>query len=137
MSKDFLGTGWHYPVELDDQGRLLYSAGEAKVQESILIILGTALGERVMRPDFGSRLRELVFAPLDTSTKSLVAHYVTQALVTWEPRIDVLSVDVSDEEALEGKLLVNVQYNVRATNSTFNLVYPFYLREGSGAGTTA
>ncbi len=83
-----------------------------------------------MRPDFGSRLHELVFAPINSSTKSLIAHYATEALVTWESRIDVLRIDVSDEEAAHGKLFVNIEYKVRATNSIFNLVYPFYLAEG-------
>jgi len=131
MSKKFLGTGWEFPVELDTEGRLAYSSEEQKIQESILIILGTARGgERVMRPDFGSRLHEMVFAPINSSTKSLIAHYATEALVTWESRIDVLRVDVSDEEAAHGKLFVNIEYKVRATNSIFNLVYPFYLAEG-------
>lgn len=130
MSKKFLGSGWEFPVEPDVEGKLNYSSEEKKIQESILMILGTARGERVMRPDFGSRLHELVFAPINTSTKSLIAHYATEALVTWEARIDVLRVDVSDEEAAQGKLLVNIEYKVRATNSIFNYVYPFYLTEG-------
>ena len=131
MAKRFLGTGWSFPVELDpDEGKLTYSSEEKKIQESILIILGTAIGERVMRPDFGSRLHELVFSTIDTSTKSLLAHYATEALINWEPRIDVLRVDVSDQEAIRGKLLVNIEYKIRATNSIFNSVYPFYLAEG-------
>lgn len=81
----------------------------------------------MMRPDFGSRLRKLVFAPLNSSTKSLVASAVTEALVKWEPHIDVLSVQASEQVADPGTLIVNVEYRVRATNSVFNLVYPFYL----------
>jgi uncharacterized protein len=131
MGKEFLGRGWNFPVELDNSGRLAYEQEEKKVQESILIILGTARGERVMRPDFGSRLHELVFAPINSATKSLVSHYTIEALVNLEPRIDVLRVDVLDKEAASGKLLVNITYRVRATNSEFNLVYPFYLREGN------
>lgn len=130
MSKKFLGRGWKFPVALDEEDKLIYSSEEKKIQESILIILGTAKGERVMRPDFGSQLHELVFAPINTSSKGLIANYVTEALVTWEPRVDVLRVDVSDEEAMQGRLLVNIEYKVRATNSIFNLVYPFYLSEG-------
>lgn len=130
MSKKFLGTGWKFPVETDIEGMLAYSSEEQKIQESILIILGTARGERVMRPDFGSHLHELVFASINSSTKSLIAHYATEALVTWEPRIDVIRVDVSGQEAAYGKLIVNIEYKVRATNSIFNMVYPFYLAEG-------
>ena len=137
MSKDFLGKGWRYPVEPDADGRLTVSAEEAKIQESILIILGTAQGERVMRPDFGSRLHELVFAPINSTTRSLAANYVTRALVAWEPRIDVRRVDVADDLAEDGALQINIEYEVRATNSMFNLVYPFYLLEGGDGGTAA
>src|SRR5262245_45993529 len=131
MAKVHLGRGWSFPVEPDALGSLGYAADEPKVQQAILIILGTAQGERVMRPDFGSRLRELVFAPLNSSTKSLVAGAITDALVKWEPRIDVLSVTAQEQSSDDGTLVVNIQYRVRATNSVFNLVYPFYLREGS------
>jgi uncharacterized protein len=132
MSKAFLGKGWAFPLEL--KGNMLnYSLEEKKIEESIMIILGTAQGERVMRPDFGSRLHELVFAPINTSTKGMIAHYVTDALTTWEPRVDVTNVAVSDQEASRGLLLVSIEYRIRATNSVFNLVYPFYLTEGRKA----
>jgi len=129
MPKDFLGRGWSFPVELHG-GKLEYASEEAKIEQSILIILGTAQGERVMRPDFGSRLRELVFAPPNSATRALAAKHVTDALVRWEPRIDVLTVRVEPRGALDGVLDITVEYRVRATNSQFNLVYPFYLREG-------
>jgi uncharacterized protein len=132
MGKEFLGRGWKFPVELA-AGGLAYEVEEAKIQESILIILGTARGERVMRPDFGSRLRELVFAPRNSSTTALAAHYVTEALTAWEPRIDVLRVRAEPRGTLDGVLDINIDYRVRATNSEFNLVYPFYLREGNSA----
>ncbi len=132
MSKRFLGRGWSFPIEVDAKGKVQYSESEKKVQESVLIILGTAQGERVMRPDFGSRLHELVFAPINASTKSLIAHYTTEALVQWEARIDVLRVAVREEPSSEGKVLVDVEYRLRSTNSIFNLVYPFYLNGGKG-----
>ena len=131
MGKEFLGRGWRFPVDYDANGRLAYQQQENKIQESMLIILGTARGERAMRPEFGSRLHELVFAPVNSSTKSLIGHYATEALVLWEPRIDVLSVDIRDSQAASGVLFVDINYRVRATNSRFNLVYPFYLREGN------
>jgi phage baseplate assembly protein W len=131
MGKEFLGCGWRFPVELDSVGKLLYEKEEAKIEQSILIILGTAQGERVMRPNFGSRLRELVFAPLNSTTTALASHYVVEALTKWEPRIDVLNVRAQPRGALEGVLDINIEYRVRGTNSEFNLVYPFYLREGS------
>jgi phage baseplate assembly protein W len=131
MSKRFLGSGWPFPIDVDDAtGRVPYITEEKKVQQSAVIILGTARGERVMRPDFGSRLHELVFAPMNASTKALVARYATDALVTWEPRIEVLSVSSEEDPGARGKLLVNVEYRVRSTNSLFNLVYPFYLKGG-------
>jgi phage baseplate assembly protein W len=86
-----------------------------------------------MRPDFGGRLRELVFAPVTSTTKALVVSAVTDALVTWEPRIDVIGVRVDEQSGDPGTLNVNVEYRVRATNSVFNVVYPFYLREGANA----
>ena len=124
MGKEFLGRGWKFPLELNGNGELEYSADEAKVQQSILIILGTARGERVMRPELGSRLRELVFAPINSGTRSLVSRYVTEALVKWEPRAEILGVEVSDEEAQLGRLLINIDYRVRATNS-LPVWYPF------------
>lgn len=133
MSKRFLGRGWAFPLELDSDGKVPYSMEEKKIQESVLIILGTARGERVMRPDFGSRLHELVFAPMNSSTRSLVSHYATEALVQWEPRLDVLRISVQeDRSAPSGTLLVDIEYRVRSTNSIFNLVYPFYLNGGKG-----
>jgi phage baseplate assembly protein W len=136
MGKEFLGKGWRFPVTLDG-GRTSYASEEQKVEQAILIVLGTARGERVMRPDFGSRLHELVFASITSTTKSLAAHYVVEALTQWEPRIDVLRVDVSDAEAATGTLLIDIEYRVRATNSIFNLVYPFYLKESGSAGAQA
>ena len=84
-----------------------------------------------MRPDFGSRLSELLFAPMNASTKSLISHYVTNALVQWEPRIDVLSVNTEESLSQQGLLQIHIQYRIRATNSMFNLVYPFYLKQES------
>jgi len=133
MTKVHLGRGWSFPVEPDATGSLGYASDELKVQQAILVILGTKRGERVMRPEFGSRLRELVFAPLNSSSKSLVASAITEALVKWEPRIDVLGVNADEQASDDGTLVVNIEYRVRATNSVFNLVYPFYLREGSNA----
>ena len=133
MGKEFLGRGWSFPVELVD-GALRYEKEEAKIEQSILIILGTARGERVMRPDFGSRLRELVFAPINSSTRALAARYVVDALTRWESRIDVLNVRVEPRGQFDGVLDINIEYRVRSTNSEFNLVYPFYLREGSREG---
>ncbi len=129
-AKDFLGTGWKYPVKVDIGGKIALSSYEEDIKEAIRIILGTAKGERVMRPDFGCGIHELVFASINSATMKQVENSVREGLIQWEPRIELENVIVSSEKADEGKLLVNIDYRVRATNTRFNLVYPFYLKEG-------
>lgn len=128
-SKAFLGQGWHFPVSLDDNGKLRQAIYEEDVQQAIRIILGTAQGERVMRPDFGAGLNSLVFEPINTTTMSLAKHRVEEALISWEPRIDNITVQVSAEPRV-GRLMIDIRYRVRATNTFYNLVYPFYLLKG-------
>lgn len=130
MANDFLGVGWKYPVRTDATGKIAMSRYEEDIQEAIRIILGTAKGERVMRPDFGCGIHELVFAPINTATMTLVENSVREALTLWETRIDLIRVEASDQEASTGRLLVGIDYRVRVTNNRFNLVYPFYLKEG-------
>jgi hypothetical protein len=130
MAKDFLGRGWKFPVGVDGRGSISLSEYEQDIKESIWIILSTAKGERVMRPDFGCGIHDLLFASLSLSTLGLVESSVREALARFEPRIDLLGVKASPEEAEAGKLLVHIRYRVRTTNNQFNLVYPFYLQEG-------
>lgn len=127
--KAFLGRGWAFPIAPGEGRRIAQAAGEEDIRQAILLILGTARGERVMRPDFGAGLRELVFEPLTTTTLALVRHRVEEALITWEPRIDDIRVEVT-AEGPRGRLRIEVGYRVRATNTFYNLVYPFYLVEG-------
>ncbi len=127
MRKDFLGTGWKFPIQVDKNGAIAVSSQEEKVRESVLIILNTILGERTMEPKFGSGLSNLVFQPINSGTFAAIADQVREALIEWEPRIDVLKVISSPKETEIGKLLVNIEYRVRATNTSYNLVYPFYL----------
>jgi phage baseplate assembly protein W len=127
--KAFLGQGWAFPVQPDETGDVAMSAYEADIHQAIHIILGTAPGERVMRPDFGAGLHELVFEPINTTTMALVRHRVEEALITWEPRIDNISVEVNADRP-QGRLLIGIRYRVRASNTFYNLVYPFYLTEG-------
>lgn len=131
MAKDFRGIGWKYPVRVSNDGTIAMSRYETDIQESIWIILGTAKGERVMRPDFGCGIHDLVFAPINTATITLVENSVKEALTLWEPRIELIKVAAKSEYADQGKLPVNIDYRVRTTNNRFNLVYPFYLKEGS------
>lgn len=128
---DFLGVGWKFPVSIKE-GKIASSEGEDSIRESIRIILGTAKGERVMRPDFGCGIDELVFAPNDTSTATLIAVNITEALEKWEPRIEVLNVNAVPDEEEENKLNINIEYMVKSSNSKNNLVYPFYLERGEG-----
>jgi len=128
--KAFLGKGWAFPPQLEPDGSVAEVTHEEDVRQAILIILGTNPGERVMRPDFGAGLDTFVFEPLNTATMALVKTRVQEALVDWEPRIDVLEVRVKADRAESGKLLIEVDYRVRASNTLHNLVYPFYLQEG-------
>lgn len=130
MAKEFLGVGWAFPVRPGADGGVELVAYEQDIEQSIRIILETAQGERVMRPDFGSGLHELAFEPVSTTTMALVRHRVEQALIAWEPRIEVQEVRVRPDAAQAGTLLVDIRYLVQAINTFYNMVYPFYLREG-------
>ena len=128
MLADFLGKGWPFPV-FDKTSAIPTRIGEASIRDAIWIILATAPGERVMRPDFGCGVHALVFAVHDSTTLGRVEREVYEALVRWEPRIEVL--DVTTQEKGKGEvLLINIHYRVRSTNNFFNLVYPFYLTAG-------
>jgi phage baseplate assembly protein W len=131
--KAFLGIGWAFPVALDNKGEIVMASHEEDVREAIRIILGTNYGERPMRPDFGSGLRALLFEPMTATTLSLAQHHVERALIEWEPRIDLVSVNAAFDngDPSRGRILIDIQYRVRATNTFYNLVYPFYLLEAS------
>lgn len=123
----FLGRGLAVPLVMSPSG-LADAAGIEKVEESMRIILGTQYGERVMRPQFGCNLSRLAFAPNDTATANLARYYVSEGLARWEPRIEVLGVDVvNDVEA--DRLIITVGYQLRATHDVRNFVYPFYLEQ--------
>jgi len=129
MYRIFLGKGWQFPVAVDERGELEMAEYEESVRQSIWLILGTAKGERVMRPDFGCGIYDMVFEVNSSTTAAGAAEEVRDALLSFEPRIDVLDIDVSPGG--DGEVLyISINYQVRATNTVFNLVYPFYL-EGS------
>ena len=127
MSADFLGVGWRFPVGVNRCSQIAVSRYEDAIQQAIWIILGTAPGERLMRPDFGCGIHSLVFAVNSAGTAGQAASLVRQALVRWEPRIDVLGVSAAPDAADPTLLLIEIEYQVRSTNNRFNLVYPFYL----------
>ncbi|MGM0576308.1 MAG: GPW/gp25 family protein [Myxococcota bacterium] len=126
--KDFLGRGIAFPMGVDAYGALETSSHEESVAESIRLVLGTAVGERVMRPEFGCRIHDLVFHPVNANTCALVSLYTREALVKWEPRIEDIQVRAYPDPTQENAILVNIQYRVRRTNNLRNLVYPFFLR---------
>lgn len=127
MPGDFLGVGWTMPVRLNAEGQVDLVQEEAAVRQSIWMILSTAPGERLMRPDFGCGIHELVFASMSGETIGEVMSAVSTALITWEPRIDLEAVDVFPDPQQPSQLLIQIHYRVRTTNNRFNLVYPFYL----------
>jgi Bacteriophage baseplate protein W len=128
-SKAFLGVGWRFPVK-PVNGRLGYAAYEDDVEQAIQILLLTERGERPMLPEFGGGLRRFLFEPNSPATRHAIEHVVRTALIDWEPRIDVDQVEVTADETQPNLLLIHVDYVVRATNSFYNRVYPFYLLEG-------
>jgi phage baseplate assembly protein W len=128
--KAFLGVGWSFPPHVDTDGSVGLSEYEVDVQQAILIILGTNPGERVMRPDFGAGLNHFVFEPVTTATMNALAIRVNESLVNWEPRITVLQVNVATDPVRMDRLLIGIDYQIRASNTVSNLVYPFYLMEG-------
>lgn len=127
--KDFLGRGWKFPVAVDATGRIALSEYEDDVREAIRIILMTSKGERVMQPDFGAGLYGFVFASMNSTNLGRIQRAVENALIKWEPRVQVTAVSVEPDQGELGKLLINIDYRVRATNTRFNLVFPFYLKE--------
>jgi len=133
MAADFLGVGWQMPVGVDDTGAIALSRFAENIRQSILTILRTSRGERQMRPEFGCDINRLVFAENSMTTAGLASFYVERALTRWEPRIELLNVQAAPDRAQRDRLLVEIEYRVIATNSVFNLVYPFYLTEGVGA----
>ena len=123
--------GWGFPVGVTDAGQIDRAHGEDAIREAIWLILSTAKGERVMRPDFGCGIHDLVFAVGNATTAGMVAQQVRQALILWEPRVEVADVQVAPEPGAPAVLLIRIEYRVRSTNNVFNLVYPFYLERGA------
>lgn len=126
MEGSFLGRGWSFPLRPDGRGGIALAEGETDIEQAIRIILGTSRGERPMRPDFGCRIHELVFSPINATTLGLAAHYVEEALGWWEPRIQVREVEVDPDPEDPACLLITIRYEIKATHDERSLVYPFY-----------
>jgi len=130
--KEFLGCGWGFPFTiLPDTGSVREVEYDADVQESVRIILATAKGERVMRPDFGCGIHDLVFSIVDTASIAQIKRDVTDALREFEARIDVLRVTVHQTHLRDGYLEVEIDYRIRTTNQPGNFVFPFYFKEAA------
>src|SRR3954469_14883106 len=120
---DFIGAGWTFPVRTDATGSIALVRGEREIAESIRLILGTAPGERPMRPEFGCAIHNLVFAPADAATAGQIAYEVRVSLEKWEPRITLTDVVVGFEAVEQGTLLIDIRYTLRDTNDPRNLVF--------------
>lgn len=124
---DFIGRGFRFPMGVDHRGGLALTSGPEELDCSMRVILATAPGERVMRPEFGCRIWDLLFEPVNANTIGLMAQVVREAIAQWEPRAEVLDVDVTPDAADASLVRIVVTYRVRATNDRRNLVYPFYV----------
>lgn len=129
-AKDFLGIGLKYPIQINRKGALELSPYEEDIADSIRIILSTPKGERVMRPDFGCDISKFIFDNNNTSIINRIKYTVLEALTIWETRIKVNNIEVVTDKLNEGKLLINIHYNISSTNNRYNIVYPFYFKEG-------
>jgi phage baseplate assembly protein W len=124
---DIVGAGLAFPLRVDAHGGLALSRHESDVEEAIAVVIGTAPGERPMRPEFGCGIHDFVFETVDAQTVGRLDHEIRAALDRWEPRIDVLDIDIGTDGAERGELLIEITYALRATNDVRNLVYPFYV----------
>ncbi|MEO0408857.1 MAG: GPW/gp25 family protein [Cyanobacteria bacterium P01_A01_bin.135] len=130
--KTYLGTGWSFPPTFDPVGGVRLVSAEDDICQSLQILLSTSLGERVLQPTYGCDMRDLIFEALTPTVASGIKERVRTAILYHEPRIRLNGVDLSLEEQRQGVVSITVSYTVISTNSRFNLVYPFYLEEGSG-----
>jgi len=138
MGESFLGRGWSFPPTFDrSRAGVDMLQDEDDVISSLHILVRTMRGERVMLPTYGCNVQSQVFEPLDTRQKTLLADLIETAVLYHEPRIEVEKVDVQDDDALEGVITVQVTYRLKSTNSRFNVVFPFYLNEGTDVNLTA
>jgi uncharacterized protein len=126
VTKEFVGQGWAFPLELDQTGAFALVADEREIEQAIRLIIGTAHGERPMRPDFGCAIHDFVFAEADAATAGRIAYEVRASVQRWEPRVEVDDVVVSIDESDRSLMYIDIQYRIRNTNDPRNLVFPFY-----------
>ena len=133
MNEEFIGRGWAFPLRTDATGGVALVSREREIEEAIRLILGTTPGERPMRPEFGCRIHEFVFASADGTTANAIGAEVKRALRRWEPRIDVHDIVVTFDALDTTTLYIDIRYSIRRTNDRRNLVFPFYLIPGEGS----
>jgi len=133
MSQDnsFLGTGWNFPPEFSRRGKVSMVSAEEDIKQSLLILLSTSPGERVMQPTFGCGLKHHVYENIDESTITILKDLITRAILFFEPRVKLEMILSDASAAYEGRLDFTIMYRIISTNTRHNIVYPFYLREGS------
>jgi len=130
--KDFLGKGWSFPPSFQQGGAgVTIVKEEEDIKQSLQIILSTTPGERVMRPDFGCNMQDMVFEPINTSIITFMRDRIEKAILYFEPRIDLMRVEINTASVFEGLVLIEIDYSIRTTNSRQNFVYPFYINEGT------
>jgi hypothetical protein len=127
MPKEIVGRGWAFPPHVGPQGGIALTEEQNEIEQAIHLILSTSPGERVMRPTFGCQLQDLVFAPNNSHTAARARRYVEEALGMWEPRINVIQIDVRQAGDEDNRLSIEIQYEIKATHDQRSLVYPFYL----------
>lgn len=130
MAQQFIGRGWSFPLRIDAAGGVAMVSDDHNIQQAMRLVLGTAPGERPMRPAFGCRIHEHVFASADATTAGLIAHEVRTSLKQWEPRIDVTDVDVGFDDERPSIVYIDISYRIKTTNDARNLVFPFYTIPG-------
>ena len=129
----FLGTGWSFPPEFSNEGKeVVVVSGAKDVQQSLEILFGTRLEERILQEDFGCSLQDFVFAEINAGTINQMISTIKEAVLYHEPRVEVNSVEIDTTQQLEGYLLIKLDYSIPASNTRFNMVYPFYLEEATG-----
>ena len=127
MPTEIVGRGWAFPPRIGAQGGIALTQERSELEQAIHIILTTSPGERVMRPTFGCRLQDIVFDPNNSHTAARARRYVEEALGMWEPRINVMRVDVHPDTDEANCLIIEIHYEIKATHDQRSLVYPFYL----------
>lgn len=130
--KSFLGTGWSFPPAFDNSRfNMKLVSDEADIGESIRILLGTTPGERIMLPEYGCNLKKLVFEKVDSMLVAELNHLIYHALLEFEPRVDFISAEIIERDELDGILHIRVSFKIIITNTRHNIVFPFYLIQGT------